>query len=139
MRLRVSEHELGLSWVIEEPLQRASHALAADGRVWFIDPVADDAVLARAATLGEPAGVIRLLDRHGRDCDELATSLGVPLYSLPDAIPGSPFEVIRGLHVPSWHEQALWWPERRRSSSPRSSAARPTTRWAAAGVRASTR
>ncbi|HEX4689159.1 MAG TPA: hypothetical protein VH276_00625 [Solirubrobacteraceae bacterium] len=113
MKLRVSEHELGLSWVVEEPLQRASHALAADGRVWFIDPVADDAVLARAAELGEPAGVIRLLDRHGRDCDSLAASLGVPLYSLPDAIPDSPFEVVRLLHVPGWHEQALWWPERR--------------------------
>jgi hypothetical protein len=110
--VRVLEHELGLSWVVDEPLARASHALAADGRVWFIDPVADDAVLARAAELGEPAGVLRLLDRHGRDCDGLAASLGVPLYSLPEAIPGSPFEVVRVLHVPRWHEQALWWPER---------------------------
>jgi hypothetical protein len=113
VKLRVSEHELGLSWVVEESLERASHALVADGRVWFIDPVADDAVLARAAELGEPAGVIRLLDRHGRDCDGLATSLGVPLYSLPEAIPDSPFEVVRVLHVPGWHEQALWWPQRR--------------------------
>jgi hypothetical protein len=111
--LRVREHELGLSWVVEEPLERASHALVADGRVWFVDPVADDAVLARAAGLGEPAGVIRLLDRHGRDSDDLAASLGVPLYPLPEAIPDSPFEVVRVLHVPGWHEQALWWPERR--------------------------
>jgi hypothetical protein len=113
VKLRVLEHGLGLTWVVEEPLERASHALVADGRVWFVDPVADDAVLARAAALGEPAGVIRLLDRHGRDCDGLAASLGVPLYSLPDTIPDSPFEVVRVLHVPSWHEQALWWTDRR--------------------------
>jgi hypothetical protein len=38
VRLRTLEHELGLSWVVEEPLERASHALVADGgRVWLID------------------------------------------------------------------------------------------------------
>jgi hypothetical protein len=113
MRLRVLEHELGLTWVVEEPLARASHALVADGRVWLIDPVAGDGVLERVRALGAPAGVIRLLDRHGRDGDELAASLGVPLYALPDAIPDSPFEVIRVLHMRGWHEQALWWPGRR--------------------------
>jgi hypothetical protein len=106
-------HDLGLTWVVDELMERACHALVADGRVWLVDPVADDAALARAAALGQPAGVIRLLDRHGRDCDALADSLGVPLYSLPEAIPDSPFEVVRVLHVPGWHEQALWWVDRR--------------------------
>jgi hypothetical protein len=113
MTVRVLEHELGLTWVVEEPLARASHAIVADGRVWLVDPVADDAVMERVRALGPPAGVIRLLDRHGRDADGLAASLGVPLHSLPDAIPDSPFEVIRVLHVPGWHEQGLWWGERR--------------------------
>jgi hypothetical protein len=113
MTLRMLEHELGLTWVVEEPLARASHALVADGRVWLIDPVAGDGVLERVRALGAPAGVIRLLDRHGRDGEALAESLGVPLHSLPEALPDSPFEVIRVLHVPGWHEQGLWWPARR--------------------------
>ncbi|MEA2280572.1 MAG: hypothetical protein QOK21_1179 [Solirubrobacteraceae bacterium] len=113
MTLRLLEHDLGLTWVIEEPLERASHALVAGGRVWLIDPVIGDDVLERVRALGPPAGVIRLLDRHGRDSDELARSLGVPLYSLPDAIPDSPFEVIRVQHLPGWHEQGLWWTQRR--------------------------
>jgi hypothetical protein len=111
--LRMLEHELGLTWVVDEPLERASHAVVADGRVWLIDPVAGDGVLERVGALGTPAGVIRLLDRHGRDGDGLAGSLGVPLHSLPGAVPDSPFEVIRLLHAPGWHEQALWWSERR--------------------------
>jgi hypothetical protein len=110
---RILEHELGLSWVVEEVMERASHALVADGRVWLIDPVRDEEVLARAASLGSVAGVIQLLDRHRRDCDALAASLGVPLYPLPDSIPGAPFEVVPVLDVPGWHEAALWWPERR--------------------------
>ena len=89
MTARVIEHDLGLTWVVEELMERASHALVDDGRVWLIDPVADDAALARAAALGEPAGVVRLLDRHGRDCDALAESLGVPLYSLPETMSAS--------------------------------------------------
>jgi hypothetical protein len=115
VRVRLLEHELGLTWVVEEALERASHALRDDaGRVWLIDPVDDGgSAVDRALALGSPAGVIRLLDRHGRDCDALAARLGVPLLSLPDAIPGSPLEVIRVLDVPGWHERALWWPERR--------------------------
>ena len=39
MSLRLHAHDLGLTWVMEEPLERASHALVHDGRVWFVDPV----------------------------------------------------------------------------------------------------
>ena len=103
----------GVSWVIDEPMRRTSHALAADGRVWLIDPVDLPEAMERALALGEPAGVIQLLDRHKRDSAAVAERLGVPHLDLPDAVPGSPFEVVRVLDVPRWKERALWWPERR--------------------------
>jgi hypothetical protein len=106
------EHPLGLTWIVEEPMQRASHALADDGRVWLIDPVDVSEALEKAAGLGEPAGVIQLLDRHGRSCARLAAELGVPHLSVPDAVPDSPFEVIPIVRFPGWRESALWWPER---------------------------
>jgi hypothetical protein len=107
-------HDLGLTWVVQEPLMRTSHALAADGRVWLIDPVDEPAALAAAAALGEPAGVIQLLDRHNRDCRAVAERWDVPRLRVPDAVPGSPFEVVpSGVRVPRWDEVSLWWPERR--------------------------
>jgi hypothetical protein len=107
-------HELGLSWVVDEPLERASHALAHDGRVWFVDPVDDPAALEAALALGEPAGVLQLLDRHGRDCRAIAERLGVPRLKVPQAVPDSPFEVVpSGVHLPRWSEVALWWPQPR--------------------------
>ena len=68
MSATLHRHDLGLSWVSDDPLERACHALADAGRVWLIDPVDDAAALAAAAELGEPAAVVQLLDRHGRDC-----------------------------------------------------------------------
>jgi hypothetical protein len=107
-------HDLGLSWVVDEPLRRASHALADRGRVWFVDPVDDPAAMAAAAELGEPAGVLQLLDRHGRDCRAIAERLGVPRLKVPRDVPGGPFEVVpSGVHVPRWSEVALWWPQQR--------------------------
>jgi hypothetical protein len=115
VNVALHEHELGLSWVVEEALQRASHALRDDdGRVWLIDPVDDGGpALAGALALGTPAGVIQLFGEHARDSAALAGRLGVPLLSLPDAAPGSPFEVVRVLSGPGWRERALWWPARR--------------------------
>ena len=76
----VDEIGFAFGWIAPEPrfMQRASHAIAADGRVWLIDPVADEGALGRARELGEPAGVVQLLDRHGRDCRAVAEQLGVP-------------------------------------------------------------
>ena len=87
-------------------------AATGDG-VWFVDPVDVPEAMERAAALGAPAGVIQLLDRHNRDCAAIAARLGVPHLKVPDAVPGSPFEVVRVLDVPGWHEAALWWPEHR--------------------------
>jgi hypothetical protein len=112
---RIYEHELDLSWVADEPMERGSHAVAGDdGRVWLIDPVDDEAALTRAVGLGEPAGVLQLLDRHNRDCAAVADRLGVPYLKVPEAIPGAPaFEVRWVVRNRFWREVALWWPERR--------------------------
>jgi hypothetical protein len=109
----LEERPDGLTWVIDEPLRRASHALVDGGRVWLIDPTLAASVLERATALGEPAAVIQLLDRHNRDCAALAARLGVPHLRVPDALPGTPFEVLRVVDMPLWREVALWWPARR--------------------------
>jgi hypothetical protein len=108
----LEEHALGLSWTIDETMARTSHALVDGERVWLVDPVRVDDVLERVAGLGEPAGVLQLLDRHNRSCAKLAEELGVPHLKVPDAVPGSPFEAIPVVRVPGWKETALWWPER---------------------------
>jgi hypothetical protein len=110
---RITEHAAGLSWVMEEPMARASHALADDGRVWLVDPVDDAGALARAAELGAPAGVLQLLDRHNRDCAAIAARLGVPHLRVPDAVPDAPFDVVRVIRNRLWRESALWWPAHR--------------------------
>ena len=92
---------------------RSSHALATGDGVWLIDPVADEDALRAAAALGPPAGVVQLLDRHGRDGKTIAARLGVPYLHLPATVPDSPFQVLRVLDAPGWHERALWWPEPR--------------------------
>jgi hypothetical protein len=95
-------------------MQRASHAVASHGRVWLIDPVADENALRRARELGDPAGVVQLLDRHRRDCRAVAEQLGVPHYELPEQPPpGAPFEVLPLLRQRWWQEVALWYPEQR--------------------------
>src|SRR5262245_36461501 len=106
------ETAFGFGWIAAEPalLERASHALRADGRVWLVDPVDGPGVEERVRALGEPAGVVQLVDRHARDCCALAGRLGVPHYRLPFAgVPGAPFEVRTILDFRGWREVALWW------------------------------
>jgi hypothetical protein len=110
------ELDVGFGWAPAEPerLARTSHALVAAGRVWVIDPIDGDGVEERVRALGEPAGVLQLLDRHRRDCAAFAERLGVPLLETSfDDIPGSPFEVLPVLRRRRWREVALWWPEQR--------------------------
>jgi len=109
--LTVDEHEAGLSWVVDEPMQRACHALVAEGKVWIVDPVEVGDIVDRAAAMGEPAGVLQLLDRHNRDCAEVAARLSIPHLEVPDEVSGSPFEAIPVVRLPGWKETALWWPE----------------------------
>ena len=107
------DHDFGFGWIVDERLGRTSHALAADGGVWFVDPVAWPEAETRALELGEPRGVIQLLDRHERDSRALAARLGVPHHVVPTCVAGSPFELLRIVGVRWWREVALWWPERR--------------------------
>jgi hypothetical protein len=106
------EDDFGFGWYDDaERMRRTSHALLVDGRVWVIDPVRGEEPLRRIRELGEPAGVVQLLDRHNRDCATVAAELGVPHLRLPEVLP--PFEVIPVVRSRFWREVALFWPERR--------------------------
>ena len=109
----VDEQEWGFGWIAPQrpQLQLASHALRAEGRVWVVDPIDGEGVDERIHALGEAAGVIQLLDRHTRDCAELARRLGVPHHVVPFVGVG-PFEAIPLVQHGQWQEAALWWPER---------------------------
>jgi hypothetical protein len=100
----------GFSWTVDEPATRTSHALAADGRVWLVDPVRYEPALSRAGELGAPAAVVQLLDRHNRDCAAIAADLGVPHLLVPDIVRESPFDTIPVRSTKRWREAALWWP-----------------------------
>ena len=119
-RLRTARYcdELGwgFGWIsAQKPrLEMASHALASDGRLWLVDPTEADGVAERIRALGEPAGVIQLLDRHNRACARWAERLGVPHHRVPfEGVPESPFEIVPVIRWRAWQEVALWWPERR--------------------------
>jgi hypothetical protein len=62
--------------------------------------------------LGEPAGVLQLLNRHNRACAAFAERLGVPHHRVPFEAVG-PFETVAIMRRKRWQEVALWWPERR--------------------------
>jgi len=102
----------GFGWIVDEFMQRCSHALVEDGRVWVIDPVDGDGVEERIRAAGAPAGVLQLLDRHNRDCAALAARLGVRHHVVPQGSLG-PFACIDVRNSRSWNEVALWWPDRR--------------------------
>jgi hypothetical protein len=108
------ETPAGFGWIAADPpwMERAAHALVADGGVWLVDPVDVPGLDDRVAAAGEPRGVLQLLDRHRRDGRAIAERLGVPLHVTPGALPGTPFEPIP-VPAPGWHETALWWAEQR--------------------------
>jgi hypothetical protein len=105
--------EAGFGWALDERLTRTSHALAAGGRVWLVDAIDVPGLDERVLALGEPAGVVQLLDRHNRDCAAIAARLGVPHHVVPAALPDTPFEIVPVVDWRRWREVALWWPERR--------------------------
>jgi hypothetical protein len=112
----VDEFEESFGWTPAqaELRRRTSHAVSSGGRVWIIDPLDGVGIDERIRGLGEPAGVLQLLDRHNRDCRTVAERLGVPLHVTPFAGVGdAPFDVVRVLDVPGWHEAALWFPAER--------------------------
>ncbi len=105
----IERGEIGITWVMDEPNARASHALVSDGRVWIIDPVDDPAAIERAVELGRPVSVLQLLDRHNRDSQAVADRLGVPRVVLPLELRNTPFEAIEVVENRIWKERALWW------------------------------
>ena len=109
----IDESEHGFGWIESARVQRTAHALAADGRVWLVDPIEADGADERIRALGEPAGVIQLLDRHERDCAAFAARFGVPLHVTPSSLPGSPFELLPVCDNRWWREVAIWWPAQR--------------------------
>jgi len=113
MSTSIQRHPLGLTWQETGGLQRSAHAVRADGRVWFVDPFEDDVALSTASELGQPTAVIQLLDRHGRDCAQIAERLEIPLLRLPTEVANSPFTVVPVVSRRWWQEVALWWESER--------------------------
>ena len=102
-----------VTWLASTPgfMQRASHAIATGEGTWLIDPVDHPDVRARLAEMPAVVGVLQLLDRHNRDCQQFAAHFGVPLHVTPTApIGGAPFDVITVKRARHWRESALWWP-----------------------------
>ena len=116
MKLRFcDEFDHGVGWLAEdELLQRTSHAVLAAGRVWVTDALYGPGIEERIRALGEPAGVIQLLDRHSRDCGAVARRLGVPLHVTPfGGVPNAPFEVIAVSRMRLGREVALYFSQER--------------------------
>jgi hypothetical protein len=98
--------EAVVEWIEDEFMERCSHALLAEGRAWLVDPVDNPHV----GELAGVAGVIQLLDRHERDCAQLAARFGVRHHVVPQERVG-PFEFLPIKASRRWREVALWWPE----------------------------
>lgn len=111
---KVDEINCSVGWLDpQDRMRRASHALGVDGRVWLVDVLDHPQLEEWVADLGEPAGVVQLLDRHDRDCRSVAERLGVPLHVVPHRLPGTPFDLRPVVRSRWWREVALWWPDRR--------------------------
>ncbi|OVE85867.1 hypothetical protein [Natronolimnobius baerhuensis] len=82
----VDQFENGVTWIAhpDEAMQRASHALEIDGKVWVIDPVDADGLDELLADYGDVTGVVVLLDRHTRDAAAIANRHEVPVF-LPES------------------------------------------------------
>jgi hypothetical protein len=121
----------GFGWIAYpgEFMQRSSTALASDGRVWLIDPVAMTGIDAEIEALGTVAGVIMTVGWHDRDVKWFADRYGVPLYvpgnltgapsgapvvRVAGGLPECPLQLVpcggRGALRP-FQECAVWWPE----------------------------
>jgi hypothetical protein len=111
--LEVDEWEGGFGWSQDEFMRRTSHALLVAGRVWLIDPVDTPELEERVRALGEPAGVLQLLDRHERGCAAWARRLGVPHLRAWETVGTAPFDVLPVRRRRWWREVALWEPSAR--------------------------
>lgn len=103
----------------DEMMQRTSCAVVTGDRTLIVDPVDYDGLDAALGALPEVAGVVRLLDRHGRDCRAIAERLSVPmLATAAQAGSGPPLDLPSVfervvLAMPGWTETALWIDDRK--------------------------
>ena len=82
--------------------------------MWLTDVIDGSGLDERIRTLGEPAGVVQLIDRHERDCGAVAERLEIPLHVTPFMdVPGAPFVVLPVVRRRFWREVAIWFPEER--------------------------
>ncbi len=107
------EWEGGFGWSQDEFMRRTSHALVVAGHVWLVDPVDTPELEQRVRALGEPAGVLQLLDRHERGCAAWAKRLGVSHLRAWETIGAAPFETLVVRRRRWWREVALWEPTAR--------------------------
>ncbi len=93
----VDEYELGFGWIAPEPafMERASHALVVDGRVWLTDPVLEEEALERARSLGDPAGVLVCFERHERDAAAVARRFDLQVTNCYKEAVEMPFEAVK--------------------------------------------
>lgn len=121
----------GLSWMAhpEETFRRTSHALAADGDCWLVDPLDGKGLDETLAGLGSVAGVTVLSSYHLRDAAEIASRHGVtvhlpasfddvghrvdpPVEWITDELGDTGFRVLDAGN-PFWEDVALYHPGRR--------------------------
>ena len=78
----IDRYDHGVGWIAypNERMQRASHALEVDGKVWVVDPVDAEGLDHLLDDLGEVAGVVILLDRHKRDAAAVARRHDVAVH-----------------------------------------------------------
>ena len=106
-----TDHDLGFSWLVDstETMERACHVLRLDGKVWIVDPTDVAGLDERIAAVGEPAGVLQLLDRHNRDCAELAERHSVLHHRLPfEGVEGTSLVPVTVIRNKLWNEIAIW-------------------------------
>jgi len=105
----VDDFEGGFGWQADEPefLERTSHAVLDHGKVWLFDAIDVDGLDDRVRALGEPAGVVQLLDRHARDSTALAKRLRVPVHVTPRG-PSAVVPTVKVMWMPGWREVAAF-------------------------------
>lgn len=105
------------SWIAhpDEWMERASAALVVESGTYLVDPVDVPELHDRLADDPPVVGIIRLLNRHGRDGDALAERYGVPLIAAYDN-PGSvhpDLVIVPVANALGWREAMIWMPTRR--------------------------
>jgi len=106
------------TWIAhpDEWMARASSAIVTPDGVIVVDPVDMPDLDGRLEELGPIAGIVQLLDRHGRDCRAVARRLGTrllvptPLTGRGEPVSITGVEEIPIPAVPGWREAALWLP-----------------------------